>query len=68
MIKYRFRVTSAAVFTLYSYSKALEYRFRVPTADSLMSADSLSGHVWLAHLTQVSFQLMHAISNELKKS
>jgi hypothetical protein len=25
----------AAVFTLYSYSKALEYPFRVPTADSL---------------------------------
>jgi hypothetical protein len=27
-IKYRFRVPSASVFTLYSYSKALEYRFR----------------------------------------
>jgi hypothetical protein len=24
-IEYRFRVSSAAVFTLYSYSKALEY-------------------------------------------
>jgi hypothetical protein len=35
MIEYRFRVSSAAVFTLYSYSKALEYRFRVPTAGSL---------------------------------
>jgi hypothetical protein len=30
MIEYRFRVPSAAVFTLYSYSKALEYLFRVP--------------------------------------
>jgi hypothetical protein len=39
MIEYRFRVSSAAVFTLYSYSKALEYRFRVPTAASL--------HAWL---------------------
>jgi hypothetical protein len=34
-IEYRFRVLSAVVFTLYSYSKALEYRFRVPTAGSL---------------------------------
>jgi hypothetical protein len=34
-IEYRFRVQSAAVFTLYSYSKALEYRFRVPTTGSL---------------------------------
>jgi hypothetical protein len=29
MIEYRFRVPSAAVFTLYSYSKALEYPLRV---------------------------------------
>jgi hypothetical protein len=36
MIEYRFRVPSAAVFTLYSYSKALEYRFRVSTAGSLI--------------------------------
>jgi hypothetical protein len=35
MIEYRFRVPSAAVFTLHSYSKALEYPFRVPTAGSL---------------------------------
>jgi hypothetical protein len=35
MIEYRFRVPSAAVFTIYSYSKALEYHFRVPTAGSL---------------------------------
>jgi hypothetical protein len=41
MIKYRFRVPSAAVFTLYSYSKPLEYRFRVSTAASLMSAYAL---------------------------
>jgi hypothetical protein len=36
-IEYRFRVLSAVVFTLYSYSKALEYRFRVPIAGSLMT-------------------------------
>jgi hypothetical protein len=30
MIEYRFRVPSAVVFSLYSYSKALEYSFRVP--------------------------------------
>jgi hypothetical protein len=35
MIEYRFRVPSAAVFTLCSYSKTLKYRFRVPTAGSL---------------------------------
>jgi hypothetical protein len=35
-IEYRFKVSSAAVFTLYSYSKALEYRFRVPTTGSLI--------------------------------
>jgi hypothetical protein len=35
MIEYHFRVSSATVFTLYSYSKALEYRFKVPTAGSL---------------------------------
>jgi hypothetical protein len=34
MIEYRFRVPSATVFTLYSYSKALEYRFKVPTMGS----------------------------------
>jgi hypothetical protein len=46
MIEYRFKIPSASVFTLYSYSKALEYRtlyldfkaleyrFRVPTAAS----------------------------------
>jgi hypothetical protein len=34
-IEYRFRVPSAAIFTLYSYSKVLEYRFRVSTAGSL---------------------------------
>jgi hypothetical protein len=39
-IEYRFRVLSAAVFTLYSYSKALEYRFRVPTTGSLMHEDA----------------------------
>jgi hypothetical protein len=37
MIEYRFRVPSATVFTLYSYSKALEYPLEYPTADSLKS-------------------------------
>jgi hypothetical protein len=36
MIEYRFRVPSAAVFTLYSYSKTLEYRLEYATAGSLM--------------------------------
>jgi hypothetical protein len=37
--EYRFRVHSAAVFTLYSYSKTLKYHFRVPTAGSLRGQD-----------------------------
>jgi hypothetical protein len=37
MIEYRFRVPSAAVFTLYSYSKALKYPLEYPTAGSLTS-------------------------------
>jgi hypothetical protein len=37
MIEYRFRVPIAAVFTLYSYSKALEYPLEYPTASSLIS-------------------------------
>jgi hypothetical protein len=39
MIEYRFRVSNAAVFTLYSYSKALEYHIEYATADSLMHAE-----------------------------
>jgi hypothetical protein len=39
MIEYRFRVPSAAVFTLYSYSKALQYLFRVPTAAGSLIPD-----------------------------
>jgi hypothetical protein len=42
MIEYRFRVSSATVFTLYSYSKALEYRFRVSTAASLRNGSDIS--------------------------
>jgi hypothetical protein len=38
-IEYRFRVPSAAVFTLYSYSKALDYPFRVPTVGSISSPE-----------------------------
>jgi hypothetical protein len=36
-IEYRFRVPSATIFPLYSYSKVLEYHFRVTTAGSLSS-------------------------------
>jgi hypothetical protein len=39
MIEYHFRVPSAAVFTLYSYSKALEYLLEYPTAASLNEYD-----------------------------
>jgi hypothetical protein len=39
-IEYRFRVPSAAVFTLYSYSKTLVYRLEYATAGSL-THDSL---------------------------
>jgi hypothetical protein len=35
MIEYRFRVPSATVFTLYSYSKSLEYRLQYATTASL---------------------------------
>jgi hypothetical protein len=35
MIEYRFRVPSTAVFTLYSYSKTLEYHLEYTTAGSL---------------------------------
>jgi hypothetical protein len=41
-IEYRFRVSSAAVFTLYSYSKTLEYHLEYATADSL-SGSTRSG-------------------------
>jgi hypothetical protein len=37
MIEYHFRVPSAIVFTLYSYSKVLEYRFIEPNAGSLIT-------------------------------
>jgi hypothetical protein len=37
MIEYRFRVSSAAVFTLYSYCKALKYALEYPTAASLIA-------------------------------
>jgi hypothetical protein len=46
MIEYRFRVPNATVFTLYSYSKALEYHFRVPTAGSLRAARPAEDGSW----------------------
>jgi hypothetical protein len=52
-IEYRFKVSSAAVFTLYSYYKALEYRFRVLTADSVRrqrpEAIAAGGRRWRPH-------------------
>jgi hypothetical protein len=39
-IEYRFIVPSAAVFTLYSYSKTLEYRLEYTTAGSLNNLPS----------------------------
>jgi hypothetical protein len=36
MIEYRFRVPSVAVFTLYLYSKTLEYPLEYATAGSLI--------------------------------
>jgi hypothetical protein len=50
MIEYRFRVPSAAVFTLYSYSKALEYRLEYATAGSLI-------HLIFLHSTTVPSRL-----------
>jgi hypothetical protein len=52
MIEYRFRVPSAAVFTLYSYSKSLEYYFRVSTCILSSSSDSAGkpGHVAMSGL------------------
>jgi hypothetical protein len=38
MIEYRFRVTSAVIFTLYSYSKFLEYHLEYATTASLSKA------------------------------
>jgi hypothetical protein len=46
MIEYHFRVSSAAVFALYTYSKALEYRFRVPTASSLIDVHTAPTDAW----------------------
>jgi prepilin signal peptidase PulO-like enzyme (type II secretory pathway) len=40
-IEYRFRVPSAAIFTLYSYSKVLEYPLEYPTAGSLIIISGL---------------------------
>jgi hypothetical protein len=59
MIECRFRAPSAAVFTLYSYSQALEYRFRVPTAASLSSCGARSpeaGAVQVAGLFETTIK------------
>jgi hypothetical protein len=45
MIEYRFRVPSAAVFTLYLYSKALEYLLEYPTAGSLVRTQTWGRHL-----------------------
>jgi hypothetical protein len=51
-IEYRFRVPSAAVFTLYSYSKSLEYA----TAGSLTTQAQ----------TKLNEELTHTASKELE--
>jgi hypothetical protein len=49
MIEYRFRVLSATVFTLYSYSKALEYPLEYLTVGSLSALlAAISGKFHLA--------------------
>jgi hypothetical protein len=40
-IEYRFRVLSEAVFTLYSYSKALEYSLEYPIVCSLIKYEQM---------------------------
>jgi hypothetical protein len=49
-IEYHFRVSSATVFTLYSYCKTLEYRLQNATAASLRvpTAGSLRRGQWKA--------------------
>jgi hypothetical protein len=55
MIEYRFRVPNAAVFTLYSYSKTLEYRLEYATADSL-----ICHCLWfVTALSSISFPCTH---------
>jgi hypothetical protein len=57
-IEYRFRVPSVTVFTLYLYSKAVEYRFRVSTAGSLKAtfvtrAASNSAHIYRISVSRI---------------
>jgi hypothetical protein len=56
IIKYRFRISNAAVFTLYSFYKDLEYTFRVP------ATGSLSGSVWTA-LARAGLQIRSSSSS-----
>jgi hypothetical protein len=67
-IEYRFRVPSAAVFTLYSYSKALEYPLKYPTTSSLrLCLDArLKLKFFLLSLTSI-FVCMHEALNIDKK-
>jgi S-ribosylhomocysteine lyase LuxS involved in autoinducer biosynthesis len=53
MIEYHFRVPNTAVFTLYSYSKALEYRFKVPSAGSLREKEHHQMEHHMAKRTKV---------------
>jgi hypothetical protein len=61
MIEYRFRVPSAAVFTLYSYSKALEYRFRVPIVDSVRAC--LGCHITASRIRNITHHRMTETSS-----
>jgi hypothetical protein len=64
-IEYRFRVPSAAVFTLYSYSKALEYYLEYPPRVVLEVHRSIISD-WLGlckctHKNNPKFQASHAV-------
>jgi hypothetical protein len=68
MIEYRFRVPSATVFTLYSYSKALEYRLEYATADSLIRWPRLKALFVLVQVVNVQFRDQHTDNVQKKKT
>jgi hypothetical protein len=64
MIEYRFRVPSIAIFTLYSYSKPLEYPLEYPTAGSL-SADSQTSCQWFHPHSRSNAITLHSQNAEI---
>jgi hypothetical protein len=65
MIEYHFRIPSAAVFTLYSYSKALEYRFRVPITGSYYRPNSTVHSTCFSSLKKI-FSHSARVSNKVE--